>query len=254
MIGLSGRLGQYCSRRLLQSLLRTPPRHRPDPFPTDGPCSRSLFSLSINKTVEGIPGGFGLPALLGFCRNSRFATGFTPLKPKTLDSIIDIERSKILSPEELVSVWDDYHLGRGHIGASMKAKLYLLLVQRAISCRYFVIPLWRGSGYISMFIQVQMPHIIITSLEDYKARGTQASPYLTVTYFNDFAESKDVVLIRGDIVFTSKLSDPEAKWLIETTNSFYLNDGRYKLVEKFNKETQDFEFTDVLWALDMPSA
>lgn len=97
-----------------------------------------------------------------------------------------------------------------------------------------------------------MPHIIITGLEDYKARGTQASPYITVSYYTGFAESKDLVLIRGDVVFTSKLTDTEAKWLLETAQSFYLNDVRYKLVERFNKETRDFEFKDVLQALDMP--
>lgn len=94
--------------------------------------------------------------------------------------------------------------------------------------------------------------MIFTGLEDYKARGTQAAPYFTVTFYTDFAESKDLVLIRGDIVFTSKLSDSEAKWLLETAQSFYLNDVRYKLVERFNKETREFEFKDVLQALDMP--
>lgn len=97
-----------------------------------------------------------------------------------------------------------------------------------------------------------MPHILFTGLEDYKARGTQAAPYFTVTFYKEFAESKDLVLIRGDIVFTSKLSDNEAKWLMETAQSFYLNDVRYKLVERFNKQTRDFEFKDVLQALDMP--
>lgn len=97
-----------------------------------------------------------------------------------------------------------------------------------------------------------MPHMLFTGLEDYKARGTQAAPYYTVTYYTDFAESKDLVLVRGDIVFTSKLSDEEAKSLIETAHSFYLNDARYKLVECFNKQTRDFEFKDVLRALDMP--
>ena len=97
-----------------------------------------------------------------------------------------------------------------------------------------------------------MPHILFTGLEDYKARGTQSAPYFTVSYYNEFAESKDLVLIRGDVVFTSKISDTEAKWLLETTQSFYLNDVRYKLVERFNKETHDFEFKDVLQALDMP--
>jgi ATP synthase F1 complex assembly factor 1 len=94
--------------------------------------------------------------------------------------------------------------------------------------------------------------MLFTGVEDYKARGTQASPYFTVSFYTEFAESKDLVLIRGDIVFTSKLTDKEAKWLMETAQSFYLNDVRYKLVERFNKETRDFEFRDVLQALDMP--
>jgi ATP synthase F1 complex assembly factor 1 len=38
---------------------------------------------------------------------SQFASGFTPLKPKPLESIIDIERAKALSPEDLVAAWDN---------------------------------------------------------------------------------------------------------------------------------------------------
>lgn len=199
-----------------------------------------------------LPGDFLKWSSIGSCRGSRFATGFTPLQPKPLNSIIDLDRAQNYPQEELVSIWDDYHLGRGHIGASMKATLYSLMEQRAATCRYFVIPLWKGSGYTSMFIQVQMPYILFTGLEDYKARGTQASPFLTVTHYTEFADSKDIVLIRGDVVFTSKLSDLEAKWLMETAQSFYLNDTRYKLVERFNKETHEFEFKDVLQTLEMP--
>lgn len=97
-----------------------------------------------------------------------------------------------------------------------------------------------------------MPHMLFTGLEDYKAKGTQASAYFAVSYYTEFAENKDVVLIRGDVVFTSKVADSEAKWLLETMQSFFLNDNRYKLVERFNRETRDFEFKDVLKALDMP--
>jgi ATP synthase mitochondrial F1 complex assembly factor 1 len=102
-------------------------------------------------------------------------------------------------------------------------------------------------------IAMQTPHIIFTGLEDYKARGTQASPYLTVTYNTEFAEIKDTMFVRGDVVFPSKLNDEEAKWLLETDQSFYLNDSQYKLVERFNKQTRKFEFKDVLQALEMPS-
>uniref|UniRef100_A0A9I9CR60 ATP synthase mitochondrial F1 complex assembly factor 1 n=1 Tax=Cucumis melo TaxID=3656 RepID=A0A9I9CR60_CUCME len=198
--------------------------------------SRSYFAnLSLGKLQkEANPSDFLKWSSLGFFRTSKFATGFTPLQPKPLNSIIDMERVKDRSPEDLASIWDDSNCVVSRIG------------------RYFVIPLWRGSGYTTMFVQVQMPHIIFTGLEDYKARGTQAAPYFTVSYYKEFAESKDLVLIRGDIVFTSKLTDEEAEWLLETTQSFYLNDVRYKLVERFNRQTRDFEFKDVLQALDMP--
>ncbi|KAK6124227.1 hypothetical protein DH2020_042063 [Rehmannia glutinosa] len=189
---------------------------------------------------------------LGSCRTLSFATGFAPLQRKPLESILDVDRAKNKSSEELADIWDDYHLGRGHIGVSMNAKLYHLLEQRTADCRYFVIPLWKGSGYTTMFLQVQMPYMLFTGLEDYKARGTQAAPYFTASYYKEFADTKDLVLIRGDVVFTSKLSDEEAKWLLETAQSFYLNDVRYKLVERFNKETREFEFKDVLQALEMP--
>ncbi|CAM8935039.1 hypothetical protein QQ045_012527 [Rhodiola kirilowii] len=210
-------------------------------------------TASQKRWNECVPCDFLRWSLIGSVRTSKFASGFTPLQLKPLGSIIDIDRVKDRSPEDIVSAWDDYHLGRGHIGLSMKAQLYNQLEHRAATCKYFVIPLWRGSGYITMFTQVQMPHILFTGLEDYKARGTQAAPYFTVTHYKEFAESKDLVLVRGDIVFSSKLTDSEAKWLLETAHSFYLNDVRYKLVEQFNRETQDFEFRDVLQALDIPA-
>ncbi|KAF2615313.1 hypothetical protein F2Q70_00008671 [Brassica cretica] len=36
----------------------------------------------------------------------------------------------------------------------------------------------------------------------------------------------------SDVVLTSKLTDEEAKWIMETAQSFYLNDTRYKLLER----------------------
>ncbi|XVE51424.1 hypothetical protein DITRI_Ditri02bG0039100 [Diplodiscus trichospermus] len=275
--------------------------------------SFSAFSLQQpgqNPQKEAIPGDCLKWGSIGFCRTSRFATGLTPLQPKPLDSIMDLDRAKNRSPEDLASIWDDYHLGRGHIGLTTKAKVYHLLEQRGSDCRYFVIPLWRGSGYTTMFTQVGKSlqnalaarvsiywlvlcmdvkskisnkflagdrnicdeclgmlglFALINSIK-YKCscrtcfslvlkiiKQEELKQLLTSTsFYTEFAESKDLVLIHGDIVFTSKLSDEEANWLLETTLSFYLNDARYKLVERFNREPHDFEFKDVLRALDMP--
>ncbi|KAL4563268.1 hypothetical protein LXL04_027308 [Taraxacum kok-saghyz] len=239
------RIANRLSKRALSSIKCHSSFIRRQPF----------FTSSVQRSPgiqHSIPGNFLKQVSIGSHRFSSFASGFSPLKHKPLESIIDVERAKLQTPEDLASIWDDFHLGRGHIGASMKTKLYKLLEYRATDCRYFVIPVWKGSGYTTMFMQVEMPHILFTGLEDYKARGTQAAPYFTLSHYKEFSESKDLVLIRGDIVFTSKLTDSEAKWLLETAQSFYLNDTRYKLVERFNKNTSEFEFKDVLRALDMP--
>ncbi|KAF3543575.1 hypothetical protein DY000_02001795 [Brassica cretica] len=204
--------------------------------------SRQIFTARSSSTQrnagsklsEALPGTHIKWASIGSVRTSRFASGLTPLQPKLLDSIMDLERAKTKSPEELTSIWDDFHLGRGHIRISMKAQLYRLLEQRAAECSS-VYDLYMNRQ--SFFVAVEAPRMIFTGLEDYKARGTQAAPYLTSTFYTELSETKDLVFIRGDVVFTSKLTDEEAKWIMETSQSFYLNDTLYKLLERFNKHT-----------------
>lgn len=77
--------------------------------------SRQIFTARSSSSQrnagsnlsEALPGNHIKWASLGSVRNSRFASGFTPLQPKPLDSIMDLERAKTKSPEELTSIWDD---------------------------------------------------------------------------------------------------------------------------------------------------
>ena len=59
-----------------------------------------------------------------------------------------------------------------------------------------------------------MPYMLFTALEDYRARGTEASPYFTVIHFTELVPTKGLVLVRGDVVFTSKLSDDEVSFML----------------------------------------
>ncbi|KAM7271303.1 hypothetical protein ACFE04_030517 [Oxalis oulophora] len=235
----------------------------------------SLSSNSLNlMNQEVIPArriGLLKWGSLGSIRTSKFASGYTPLQPKPLDSIMEIERAKHKSPEELASIWDDGTYRRNDEGKALpftRAKSSRMVGKPISYTGTFVLPVFCHSFVERKWLydnvcsrpycisgngRAQPPHMIFTGLEDYKARGTQASPYMTVTFYTEFEQSKDLVFIRGDVVFTSKLTDSEAEWLIETAQSFYLNDVRYKLVERFNKDTREFEFKDVLKALDMPN-
>ncbi|MCL7024799.1 hypothetical protein MKW94_021201 [Papaver nudicaule] len=181
-------------------------RHSFNNFPLQSYVQTADSQEKANKIIPGNNMKWGS---LGPCRDySKFASVITPLQQKPLSSILDIERAKNFSPEDFSNFFPEsficlmfqYHLGRGHIGVTVKEKLYHMMKQR----RHFVVPLWKGSGYVTMFVQ----------------------------------ETKDmVVLFRGDVFFTSKLTDEEAQRLLETTQAFYLNDARYKLIEQFNKQS-----------------
>lgn len=183
---------------------------------------------------------------------SRHLTGFSALAPRSLDSILKLDTVTHASPEEVASLWNGYHSGRSLISAVIKKELFNTLQHRAKTCPLFVVPLRQGNGYTTFFLQAQMPHLLFTGLEDYKVRGTNASPYLTVAHYTELADSKGLVLVRGDVVFPSKLSDVEAKQLMEVSHSFFLDDSRYRLVEQFNKESGNFEFKEVLRELNLP--
>lgn len=84
-------------------------------FSGSSPCSSTLtkrcftcFSRPMDvQKLSDVRGDFMKWGSLGSCRKSSFASGFTPLKPKPLGSIIDIRRAELQSPEDLADIWDD---------------------------------------------------------------------------------------------------------------------------------------------------
>ena len=75
-------------------------------------AKRSYSAASLPKHIEklrkpAIPSDFLKWSGLGSYRTSKFASGFSPLQPKPLESIIDIKRSNSKTPEELADIWDD---------------------------------------------------------------------------------------------------------------------------------------------------
>jgi ATP synthase F1 complex assembly factor 1 len=44
----------------------------------------------------------------------------------------------------------------------------------------------------------------------------------------------------------------QAETLLKTAHSFYINDERYRKVRKFNKDSREFDFKQVLQELNIP--
>lgn len=82
---------------------------------------------------------------------------------------------------------------------------------------------------------------IVTDLDSFQRFQHLAPPWLYLTHYDDLAESKDIVLMRGDVDL-AKLTQVEAKVVSSFMHTFYLHDEKYKLVHQFNKHPREFNF------------
>ncbi|PXF48568.1 hypothetical protein BWQ96_01737 [Gracilariopsis chorda] len=85
----------------------------------------------------------------------------------------------------------------------------------------------------------------MTYLEDYKKNPNNAQPYMTITLFDDMLETKQLALLRGEVV--NVLTTEEARRLVNLLKRYYLGRGRdYDMVVAFNEQSEKFDFNSVL--------
>ena len=101
----------------------------------------------------------------------------------------------------------------------------------------FVFPVERSDGNFVMLSQVQEKHCILTMLDEYRLNPANAQPWLALTFYDDLAEDKDVVLVRGDVLIP-QLTLEEGKRLWGNVRHFYLNETDQ--VDKFNNDPNEF--------------
>ena len=92
--------------------------------------------------------------------------------------------------------------------------------------------------------------LLVTSLEDFKRRGAAAPPHLVVTHYPELANSKGLVLVRGDLVHIgSSLAGAAAPSLLRRAYDYYLDDVKYKrYAEAFNLRPAEFDWAALLAA------
>jgi ATP synthase F1 complex assembly factor 1 len=91
-------------------------------------------------------------------------------------------------------------------------------------------------------------------LAEYKLQGEQARPYLVITHYPDLIESKQIVLMRGELGDVDKQEGPslitteDARLLIYMLQDFYVTgpQDKQKLVEQFHRQPATFKFEELI--------
>ncbi|KAI0563074.1 ATP11 protein [Gracilaria domingensis] len=196
------RLRPLCSS-LVNALLRTPrgtwrivPTRRPEVAITTGAFAvtdwsqKRLFSTQNETPVRR--DGFSYPG------------------PRKLSEIVKIQLLDKQGSMRVREIWNEYHADhKSAVGDVLSAEEYELFKHRTSRCKHFVLPVSRGTGFFTLLVQFQGNHCLLTFLEDYKKNPTGAQPYMTITVFDDMVETKQVALLRGEVV--NVLTTEEAK-------------------------------------------
>eukprot|EP00963_Diacronema_lutheri_P007009 scaffold625_cov324-Pavlova_lutheri.AAC.43 len=117
---------------------------------------------------------------------------------------------------------------RGRVGTHIDAKSYGKFVERAKEAPLFVLPLAKPEGYLTVVLQVQLPRVLFTTLEEYRTHTTSSKAHLAITHYTELAADKGIVLVRGDVLQKSDVNIFEAKALLKHTYDFYLDPRKYE--------------------------
>lgn len=117
----------------------------------------------------------------------------------------------------------------------------------------FVVPMPREQGVEFFFLQFNFHQCNFTSLLEYKTKGSEARPFLTLTHFTELEKSKGIVLMKGEINDDPRMLDTaNAQFLTFALQQFYVTGGeeKLKLVEKFHKSPAEFDFQELINAVE----
>ncbi|KAI6133385.1 ATP11 protein-domain-containing protein [Pisolithus croceorrhizus] len=190
------------------------------------------------------------------------------------------------------ALWTAYHAsrsggtGRGYICASLPLEAYNRMTNVAKRYPSFVLPSLAHEFFYLQWDFYSAPPVPlapsctalppvstdpITPLQEYKHRGSFATPYLVLTFHTDLSHSHDLVLLRGeitpsaavtdakpgrDIVERYLLSQVDAQLLAMGLQEYYLWDKEKggeerdstaeELLRRFHERPDDFDWQELL--------
>ena len=181
--------------------------------------------------------------------------GSTSAEVKSLNEIMKVELLEPLDARTIGLLWNQHFSGKPGLSASLSMGFYSTLKVFSKKYPFFILPLPRESGYEFYFLQFSGDQVYFTSLLEYQTHGSFAKPLLILTHYTELGESKDLVLLRGELGDPSNdsiLSPAHAQNLVYQLQLFYVTGGPEKqaLVESFHRNPAVFDYKCLIEGLE----
>lgn len=168
-------------------------------------------------------------------------------KPKLLNDIMKVELIADKSVEDITAIWQEYHKTKDAICATIPSEVYNVIKTRAEKYPIFLLPLPRKQGFEFILLQFSENEVHFTPLISYQTHKENAPECLTIVYYADLQNDKDVVLMRGE--FNSDvLNIMEAQCLANELQLYYgeKDEKRTNLLEIFTNHPDSFKHMDLV--------
>ncbi|CAG89420.2 DEHA2F15796p [Debaryomyces hansenii CBS767] len=179
---------------------------------------------------------------------------------KVLDSFVDVEKLKDLPLKELEFIW---RARFQNIERTMVAVLnnlqFASMYANAFKNPSFILPLAKNEdGYEMHFVQwsfigPKTTHCMLTTVAEYKLHKEYAKPHTTLMFHQELSNSKDVVLMNGQVEEESSLTMDEAQLLVLNVQRFYGgiasakgNEKKLALLRDFTSGNADFNMEELI--------
>jgi len=166
----------------------------------------------------------------------------------SLDKIVKLDLLEKENTDTIQKIWTEYHADKDCITAIIPAPTYGTLYQNSLKYPMFIVPVPRDEGVEFFLLQFNYHQVMFTSLLEFKTKGEEARPYLTITHFPELIQSKDIVLMKGEITDTKLLSTANAHYLAFALQQFYVtgDESKRKLLETFHTKPHEFDYNQVI--------
>ncbi|XP_018576698.1 ATP synthase mitochondrial F1 complex assembly factor 1 [Anoplophora glabripennis] len=169
-------------------------------------------------------------------------------KHEPLDKIMKIDLIKDKTADEVKLIWEQYHLQKDYcIAATIPAKDFVRMNENSTQFPTFLFAIPRSQGYEFIMCQFAQNSVHFTPLLCYQVHKENAPECLTITHYDEFKDSKEIVLMRGE--YDKNVIDArEAQCLANQLQMYYVQDEpeKRKLLETFTRKPDKFKHMDLI--------
>lgn len=159
--------------------------------------------------------------------------------PRTIREILRTSEYESAPPEVIMAIWNSFHDQNPQTVAKVLSKVqYQIILNRLDECPSFVFPTKIENTDITLLLEVLEDNTYgFSNIED-----NEGELIMNVRMFDEIAESKNIVPVRGDLTCEG-LEKKDADVVLQAFTKYYLDTDLFeKYVAAFNQDFENFDY------------